>query len=105
MGVPHGGTVKVMSRVSAIRGRVFAENRDMTLTTSQPTRTEIPVNDLDRRTLLAELVHGAHGVPQLGEPLVRVLADQRHAPRQRVGARTGHARVDERVEHLALLLA
>ena len=39
-----------------------------------------------------------HRLAQLGEPVVLVLADQAHAPGQRVGARAGDAGVDEGVE-------
>src|ERR1700730_12114470 len=55
-------------------------------------------------SLRTQVVDRGHGVAQLGQPLFGVLADQFHRPGQRIGARPGHARVDQGVEHLPLRL-
>src|SRR5918997_5725569 len=53
----------------------------------------------------AQIVDRAQGVAQLGQPLLAVPADQLDAPGQGLGAGTGDTRVDEGVQHFALLLA
>ena len=50
----------------------------------------------------AGFVDGDERVAELVDPLAFVVADEAHAPRERVGAAAGDARADERVEHLAL---
>ena len=57
------------------------------------------------RTLVAQLLHAGHRLAQLLQPVLGVLADQAHAPRQGVGAAAGHAGLDEGVEHDPLGLA
>src|SRR6185437_10517929 len=56
------------------------------------------------RALRPQPVDRAHRLAQLGQPGVGVLADQPHAPGQRLRPGPGNARVDERVEHLPLRL-
>ena len=60
--------------------------------------------DLDPGAFGAHVVDRGHRVPQLGQPLVGVLADQLDRPGQRVGTRPRHPRVDQGVEHLTLRL-
>src|SRR5215472_16030858 len=57
------------------------------------------------RPLRAHLLHVAQCLPQVGEPGVLVLADQPHAPGERVAAAAGHPGVHERVEDAPLRLA
>src|SRR5215471_8282484 len=57
------------------------------------------------RPLRAHLLHVAQRLPQVGEPGVLVLADQPHAPGERVAAAAGHPGVHERVEDAPLRLA
>src|SRR5215831_1335400 len=57
------------------------------------------------RPLRAHLLHVAQRLTQVREPGVLVLADQSHAPGERVAAAAGHPRVHERVEDLPLRLA
>src|SRR5215472_11233824 len=57
------------------------------------------------RPLRAHLLHMAQRLTQVREPGVLVLADQSHAPGERVAAAAGHPRVHERVEDLPLRLA
>ena len=56
-------------------------------------------------TLRAELVDLAHGLAELAEPLVGVLADEPDRPGEGVAAGAGDAGVDEGVEDEALGLA
>ena len=58
-----------------------------------------------RRALGPQVVHLGHRLPQLGQPLVGVLADEPDRPGQRVRSGAGHAGVDQRVEHDPLRLA
>src|SRR2546429_3510893 len=57
------------------------------------------------RPLRAHLLHVAQRLPQVGEPGVLVLADQAHAPGERVAAAAGHPGVHQRVEDAPLRLA
>src|SRR5215470_2267037 len=57
------------------------------------------------RSLRAHLLYVAQRLPQVGEPGVLVLADQPHAPGQRVAAAAGHPGVHQRVEDAPLRLA
>src|SRR2546430_16931176 len=57
------------------------------------------------RPLRAHLLHVAQRLPQVGGPGVLVLADQPHAPRERVAAAAGHPGVHQRVEDAPLRLA
>src|SRR5262249_25533109 len=57
------------------------------------------------RPLRAHLLHMAQRLPQAGEPGVLVLADQPHAPGERVTAAAGAPGVHERVQHAPLRLA
>src|SRR5690349_114739 len=57
------------------------------------------------RALVPHFLDVAQGVTEPGEPGVRVLSGEPHAPGQRVAATAGHARLDQRVQHPALGLA
>lgn len=61
-------------------------------------------NSSGSRPLCAQVVHVAHGLPQVPQPLLGMLAGEADAPGQRIGARSGDARIDERVKHLPLRL-
>jgi hypothetical protein len=60
---------------------------------------------LELGALLAQLVDLGHRLAQAAQPVFGVLADEAHAPGERVGARAGYAGVDEGVEHLTFALA
>ena len=60
---------------------------------------------LSRWPLVTNRLNVLHRRAQLAEPLVGVLADEPHAPLQRVGARPRDPGIDQGVEHLALRLA
>src|ERR1700722_8414516 len=57
------------------------------------------------RALVADLLHGGHGVAQLADPLRLVLGHQADTPGQRLAAPAGHAGVDQRIERLAVVHA
>src|SRR5271165_7306568 len=57
------------------------------------------------RTLIPHFFDVPQGRTQPGQPGIRVLSGQPHAPRQRVAATARHARVNERVKNPALGLA
>ena len=57
------------------------------------------------RTFVAKLLHAGHRLAQLLQPVLAVLADEAHAPGQRVRPAAGDSCVDEGVEDQALALA
>src|SRR3984957_8632932 len=57
------------------------------------------------RALVADLLHGGHGVAQLADPLRLVLGHQADTPGQRLASTAGHAGVDQRIERLAVVHA
>jgi len=68
-------------------------------------RASQAVTGLLARSLGPDLLNLAQGRPQLGEPGVLVLTDEAYAPGQGVAAAASDARIDKRVEDLALGLA
>lgn len=56
-----------------------------------------------RRSALAHLADGFGGIDKFLEPIVLMLAHQRHAPRQRLTATSSDAAGNERVEDRAFV--